>query len=551
MKQMKRMEEILAYILEHLDTVTLEETAKAFGYNEAYLARIFREYFEYPFHKYVMKLRLRKAAQSMYDLRSVGTIGSDTGYRYLPGFSQAFKKEFGYSPRTFLKKKLQVPDMPLLSKLDGVSFFLHYDVIPAKTVYGHRIYPKKGNDADLMEEAAYGFMEGYGEGDDHFLYGIWDSDEEGNRIYFMGRTFHENEDKSGLYSLSIPKGQYAIFRIPIAGSRKDSLIRQRKLVRYVFMEWLLINRKVANRMGITYEFFDKDWTGICIPLIKGMYGYESVMEEKWYGDQWISYINEHIRENLTTERLAGYFNYSETIFRTTFFTKYGMTAADYIQKRRLILAAEEIERGKGNPERIAKKYGFSSLERLKELFYQSFDLKSEEVGSVDFSLINLPDYYESNRQRFRINFRRMEDFLVEGKRIDSIQEENVYDIHELTSYWFHHLSKECNEDIYALWDGTKDEKSDKFSYAYFVGKEAKDKRINHGRNQIHVTGGGFAVFETIDPVDDDALKEKYAMLERCAFYTWIKENRIRYDEKRITFVAYRGRKLYFYVPVIK
>lgn len=577
LQQMKKMEEILCHVMKNLNTVTLKSTAEAFGYNEAYLARIFKEYFEYPFHKYVMKLRLRGAAREIYDTGGVGNVGSETGYRYLPGFSQAFKKEFGISPRAFLKERRQVPDMPLLSRLDGVAFELRYEVLPDLNISSHVIYPVMGNEADLMEDAAYGLLAGYGYRKKERYYGIWDNDADGKRVYLMGvekraqnsdsnRRFYQPvyptgvEEKTGEEpfkerSYFIPKGQYAVFRIPVAESREKTLARQRMLVRYVFKEWLLINRKVTNRMGVTYEYFDREWTGLCVPLIKGMNGYETVTEEKWSGDFWIEYINEHIRENLTTERLASFFNYSETIFRTTFFSKYGMTAADYILKRRLILAAEEIEQGKGRADRIARKYGFSSLERLKELFYQNFDVRSEEVHNIDFSVIDLPEYYESNRQRFRITAVKLEDFYVEGYHIRSIQEENVYDIHEVTSYWFRYYQKEKEDAVYALWDRLPQDSQEKENYGYFIGRQSTSgrKRSSLDRNHrlIHVSGGSFVVFETSDERDDDNLREKYAMLERCAFYRWIRENRIRYDEKRITFAACKNHKLYFYVPVIK
>ena len=557
LKEMKKMEEILSYLLDNLDTVTLEKAAEAFDYHPVYLARIFKDYFEYPFHKYVMKLRLRVAAQQMLISGDISNAGAGIGFQYLPGFSNAFKKEFGCSPRAFLKEGRRIPDMPARRNLDGVPVEISYDILPELHLEGLMIYPEHGNQTNLMEEAACGLEDRRLQENAGRSYGVWDYDQEGRLIYLLAHeTASEGVPAAAQKQLMIPEDAYVIFRVPLPEDAQDIIRRQRMLLRYIFMEWVPVNHKITNRMGITYEFYESGCCGICLPLIRGMYGYEQAVSEDIREDRWLKYINDHILENLTTERLAGWFNYSETIFRTTFYTRYGMTSADYILKRRLILAAEEIEKGYGRPERIARKYGFRSLDKLRELFYQNFEVDTESVDRITFSILHLPEYYENNRQRFRIFYRNVEDFTVLGSTVESIYEQSSYDIHEITSFWFDALQAEEDDSaIYALWSQAENEGPRDHRYEYLIGREQGQPPVQMGKEAwirpVAVAGGNYAVFETTEDSDAEKLKERYAMLDRCAFYSWIRENRIRYDEKRITFSSYRHGKLSFYVPIKK
>lgn len=56
----------------------------------------------------------------------------------------------------------------------------------------------------------------------------------------------------------------------------------------------------------------------------------------------VSYIDEHLEENLSLDRIAEVLNYSKFYIARTFAEETGCTIYKYIQRRRLTLAAEKL-----------------------------------------------------------------------------------------------------------------------------------------------------------------------------------------------------------------
>ena len=71
-----------------------------------------------------------------------------------------------------------------------------------------------------------------------------------------------------------------------------------------------------------------------------------------------------------------------------------------------------------------------------------------------------------------------------------------------------------------------------------------------GAHVESVPGGCYAVFSTVDDLEEYSPIDAFALLTRCAFGGWIKDNRWRVDFSRRTFVVWRNRRLYFHVPTI-
>lgn len=63
-------------------------------------------------------------------------------------------------------------------------------------------------------------------------------------------------------------------------------------------------------------------------------------------DQLIMVIENHLKAELSVKYLADYFGYSEYYFSRLFKNQKGTTIMDYMCKRRLIMASEEIMGGK-------------------------------------------------------------------------------------------------------------------------------------------------------------------------------------------------------------
>lgn len=71
-----------------------------------------------------------------------------------------------------------------------------------------------------------------------------------------------------------------------------------------------------------------------------------------------------------------------------------------------------------------------------------------------------------------------------------------------------------------------------------------------GAHRETVPGGYYEVFWVADDLEAYSLVDAFRLLTRCAFGGWIRDNRWRVDFSRRTFVEWRARKLYFYVPTI-
>ena len=101
-------------------------------------------------------------------------------------------------------------------------------------------------------------------------------------------------------------------------------------------------------------------------------------ERKIYGlNEWIDYIDEHIEEELTAKNLATVFGYSERHFRNVFQIYYDIKLNDYIRRRKLYFAAQELKKGK-KPETVARQYAFKSSSRFSRAFHEEYGMTPEK-----------------------------------------------------------------------------------------------------------------------------------------------------------------------------
>ncbi|MBO1581733.1 helix-turn-helix transcriptional regulator [Bacillus sp. XF8] len=100
-----------------------------------------------------------------------------------------------------------------------------------------------------------------------------------------------------------------------------------------------------------------------------MYGeYKEVMKKA------VLYIEEHLDEELTTERVASYSAISMYHFHRIFQSYLGMSVTEYIRKRRLTHAAQVLVMTERSVLDIAVQYGFSSQEAFTRSFKRMFHL---------------------------------------------------------------------------------------------------------------------------------------------------------------------------------
>lgn len=77
---------------------TVREIAKYCNVSEAGLKRVFDKYADIGVHKYLLKLKIKAAAELLHDGQSVSEVADKLGFNSQSYFSKAFKRETGSSP---------------------------------------------------------------------------------------------------------------------------------------------------------------------------------------------------------------------------------------------------------------------------------------------------------------------------------------------------------------------------------------------------------------------------------------------------------------------
>ncbi len=94
--------EIFAYIEEHLtEELTTGTLSREFGYNEAYFCRQFKKIAGINAMKYILILRLERAAEELMQGNSIGDTAISCGFCNINYFSNCFKRHFGISPSEY------------------------------------------------------------------------------------------------------------------------------------------------------------------------------------------------------------------------------------------------------------------------------------------------------------------------------------------------------------------------------------------------------------------------------------------------------------------
>lgn len=95
-----KMAEVLNYVDENYrQALTTQSVADHFGYTREYFCRMFKQYGNITFKKYLTELRLSAASQDLaVSDRGVGFIALEQGFPDEKSFFSAFKKKYGMTP---------------------------------------------------------------------------------------------------------------------------------------------------------------------------------------------------------------------------------------------------------------------------------------------------------------------------------------------------------------------------------------------------------------------------------------------------------------------
>lgn len=271
-------------------------------------------------------------------------------------------------------------------------------------------------------------------------------------------------------------------------------------------------------------------------------------------DTWTKYIDEHILENLTVQSLAKTFCYSPTHFRHIFRLYYDMPVSDYIRKRKLQMAAEELKKGTKLIDVVAK-YGFTSA-GFTRAFQKEFNVTPTAYRKGTFEVLDLQQYYSEYKDYLKVSFVKVKELKMVGRSVLQGKGEDA-DIPAQVDYYLKNEfpvsentrlvhNRERREDKIAMWYND----DDLINVEYVLGSVVDHfEEIQPDQYPITLAAGPYAIFETDKESDMENLPETIRMFSRCVLYGWIKENKDRVDLLKYTFERYIDKKVYLYVPL--
>lgn len=105
----QNINEIVTYINQHLESdLSVSHLASIVFMSKYHLMRKFKAYTGYTIHQYIIQKRLMYAKALMAEEVRLTDVCQSAGFNDYSGFVRAFKKEFGISPREYLKVKKTV-----------------------------------------------------------------------------------------------------------------------------------------------------------------------------------------------------------------------------------------------------------------------------------------------------------------------------------------------------------------------------------------------------------------------------------------------------------
>lgn len=113
----------------------------------------------------------------------------------------------------------------------------------------------------------------------------------------------------------------------------------------------------------------------------------AMKKTKVSNEQLVKTIESHLTDNLSLETLASYFHYSEYYFSRVFREQMGISVMDYVCKRRLVIASEEILKGK-NIIDVAMEFGWQSHNGFAKAFRKEYGFSPSLLKAMMIEIEN-------------------------------------------------------------------------------------------------------------------------------------------------------------------
>lgn len=170
----------------------------------------------------------------------------------------------------------------------------------------------------------------------------------------------------------------------------------------------------------------------------------------------INYIEEHLQETITMEQIANEVNASVFHFQRTFSILTDMSIADYIRRRRLTLAAQELINTDVKVIDLAFKYGYDSPEAFTKAFRKQHNVTPSEARKQQGPLQSY------NRLVIQVSLKGAEPMkynIVEKEKFQVVGVKRTYNCQKgenlqgIPLFWDEVNRQGMDEQLFALNDG--------------------------------------------------------------------------------------------------
>ncbi len=151
----------------------------------------------------------------------------------------------------------------------------------------------------------------------------------------------------------------------------------------------------------------------------------------------IDYIEEHLLEDLTIESISRQANASAFHFQRTFTILTDISIGEYIRRRRLTLAAQEISSTNGKVIDLAYKYGYDTPEAFSKAFRRQHGVSPSEarkyMGKLKFYERLVIQVILKGAKPMKYNILERDSFQLIGikQEFSLVNEENLIGIPKL------------------------------------------------------------------------------------------------------------------------
>ncbi|MGD6958789.1 AraC family transcriptional regulator [Rossellomorea aquimaris] len=222
----------------------------------------------------------------------------------------------------------------------------------------------------------------------------------------------------------------------------------------------------------------------------------------------IQYIEDNLDGAVEMEELSRLSLSSKFHFQRLFSLVTGYTVADYVRKRRLTLAAQELINQNAKVIDVAFKYGYETPESFSKAFRRAHGVSPSQVREAGTSLKAFPrisfqiqlkgevemDYKIVDKEAFQV--------IGKGKRVSTCNGENLKDI---PAFWDEVNTTDLDRLICEAAGNNEmlgicmefDHPSEEFTY--FIGAEKKSEK-NRSLEVKEIPAATWAVFESVGPM---------------------------------------------------